>query len=254
MLATYINDEALSNYPFADGSVLPFPRSVIRDMRMLLKDDHETGLVSREAVYLTRISITGKTVSVTLSNGVRGTVEGDYAYGTLYNQANERCGWMCTGAIPDGVSTAEAVNIRVDNRCLAVLHGTESSPNTCIVTVNGIKYHIKDTLSVSTASGMSTHTADPDPVDIARGYEVRSMRLNVEDLGYPAEYGKMRLVTAIAADNGTARLDDHTNNYDKVTLCIEAVEPLRLTYAGNGHVLVYGRGSECENYLERIEE
>lgn len=145
-ISTYRNDAALSNYPFVDNVLLPFPASLIRDIRLLRASDASG--INTDSVRLKTLTCSDGIVSMVFSNGCHCTLRGSHEPGVIYDTSKRRRGWARAGSVPVDLEINVVCDIQLDPRCLADMCGRESEPGSAVVEVNGIPYTIKDTIKL----------------------------------------------------------------------------------------------------------
>ena len=169
MKNTYINDQNLVNYPFAEGQTLPFPRHAVAGLSVCFKGNYD-GSQDISKATVSGVEIGNGQITLTLcvnDNEYIGKLvakSGSVAsFNNIYNARTHVHAMLEAGNL-DGIEPMSAAcDLRLDPSCVLRADGyhLDDTPYR-YMTVDGEVYPVGECLHVQLEGALTVHTSTPD--------------------------------------------------------------------------------------------
>jgi hypothetical protein len=164
MKNTYINEQSLLNYPFAEGQALPFPRHAVSALHVVFRHTLRTASWSVDTITVSGVEI-GKNV-LTLALAVNDNVYigrlsvASRSTGTLVSTVDgiQFHAMLETGNLQGIDPMSAACSLTLDPSCVLPCTWLHSDNEQNSLVINGYVYPIGECLDIRTAGALETQT------------------------------------------------------------------------------------------------
>lgn len=166
MKNTYINDQELVNYPFAEGQVLPFPKGAVAGLSLCFMSPWQDAPWSVQSITVTGVEIGGGQITLTLCvNGstylgrLTAASRSSASFNVPLNQSTHMHAMLEAGNLDSIQSMSAACELHLDPSCITGVQGRHyDNTEYANLIVNGYEYPVGECLDIQVAGALTAQS------------------------------------------------------------------------------------------------